>query len=183
LHLSGAELSTKLTFIKIYKMIRRKRYILLLVLVLGATNLFAQNTELKTLTDSSWIEYVAPNFMNNITDYDEYISPHYKRFDFESEDKKIKINVVVNFSDKYIFKLKENYLADLKNKELKLEYKKLLPNKYFISGNLTNGNILYKFSYEKDGYGYTYEIEYDKSYTGFFNKNLNDIIKGFKILQ
>ncbi len=97
--------------------------------------------------------------------------------------KKVKINVVVNFSDKYLFKLRENYLADIKNKELKLEYKKLLPNKFFISGNLTNGNILYKFSYEKDGYGYTYEIEYDKTYAGFFNKNINDIIKGFRILQ
>ena len=164
-------------------MIRRKTYILLLVLVLGATNLFAQNTELKTLTDSSWIEYVVPNFMNNITDYDEYISPHYKRFDFESEDKKVKIFVLINFSAKYIFKLNKSYLDALKNKELKVDYKKLLPNKYFVSGNLNNGNILYTFCYEKDGYGYTYEIEYDKSYAGYFNKNMNNIIKGFKLLQ
>lgn len=164
-------------------MIGIKRNLLLLMMLLGASTLFAQNTELKTKTDSNFIEYVVPGFMNEITDYDEYMSPHYKRFDYASKDEKVKINVVVNFSYKYIFKLKENFLADLKNKELKLEYKKILPNKYFISGNLTNGNILYKFSYEKDGYGYTYEIEYDKSYTGFFNKNLNDIIKGFRILQ
>jgi hypothetical protein len=148
-----------------------------------ASNLFAQNTELKTKTDSNWIEYVVPGFMNDITEYDDYVSPHYKRIDYASKDEKVKINVVVNFSDKYIFKLRENYLADFKNKALKVEYKKLLPNKYFISGNLTNGNILYKFSYEKDGYGYTYEIEYDKIYAGFFNKNLNDLIKGFRILQ
>ena len=166
----------KLTFLK-----KQITFLTLVVLING--KIFAQNNELKTKSDSNWIEYVVPGFMNDITEYDDYVSPHYKRFDYASKDEKVKINVVVNFSDKYIFKLRENYLADIKNKELKLEYKKLLPNKYFISGNLTNGNILYKFSYEKDGYGYTYEIEYDKTYAGFFNKNINDIIKGFRILQ
>ena len=166
----------KLTFLK-----KQITFLILVILING--KIFAQNTELKTKTDSNWIEYVVPSFMIDITDYDEFVSPHYKRFDYASKDEKVKINVVVNFSYKYIFKLRENYLADIKNKELKLEYKKLLPNKYFISGNLTNGNILYKFSYEKDGYGYTYEIEYDKTYAGFFNKNINDIIKGFRILQ
>ena len=166
----------KLTFLK-----KQVTFLTLIILING--KIFAQNTELKTKSDSNWIEYVVPGFMNDITEYDDYVSPHYKRFDYASKDEKVKINVVVNFSDKYLFKLRENYLADIKNKELKLEYKKLLPNKYFISGNLTNGNILYKFSYEKDGYGYTYEIEYDKTYAGFFNKNINDIIKGFRILQ
>ncbi len=164
-------------------MARGKSCILLLVLILGATNLFAQNAELKTVTDSNLIEYVVPKFMNEITDYDIYMTPHYKRFDFESDDKKVKIFVLINFSYKYIFKLNQTYLSLLKNKELKVEYKRLFPNKYFVSGNLLNGNILYTFCYEKDGYGYTYEIEYDKSYTKFFNKNLNDIIKGFRILQ
>ena len=166
----------KLTFLK-----KQVTFLTLIILING--KIFAQNTELKTKSDSNWIEYVVPGFMNDITEYDDYVSPHYKRFDYASKDEKVKINVVVNFSDKYLFKLRENYLADIKNKELKLEYKKILPNKYFISGNLTNGNILYKFSYEKDGYGYTYEIEYDKTYAGFFNKNINDIIKGFRILQ
>jgi hypothetical protein len=166
----------KLTFLK-----KQVTFLTLIILING--KIFAQNTELKTKSDSNWIEYVVPGFMNDITEYDDYVSPHYKRFDYASKDEKVKINVVVNFSYKYLFKLRENYLADIKNKELKLEYKKLLPNKYFISGNLTNGNILYKFSYEKDGYGYTYEIEYDKTYAGFFNKNINDIIKGFRILQ
>jgi hypothetical protein len=166
----------KLTFLK-----KQITFLILVILING--KIFAQNTELKTKTDSNWIEYVVPGFMNDITEYDDYVSPHYKRFDYASKDEKVKIFVLINFSDKYIFKLRENYLADIKNKELKLEYKKLLPNKYFISGNLTNGNILYKFSYEKDGYGYTYEIEYDKTYAGFFNKNINDIIKGFRILQ
>ncbi len=164
-------------------MARRKSCILLIVLILGATNLFAQNAELKTVTDSNWIEYVVPKFMNDITDYDFYMTPDYKRFDFESDDKKVKIFVMVNFSYKYIFKLNQSYLSLLKYKELKVEYKRLFPNKYFVSGNLLNGDILYTFCYEKDGYGYIYEIEYDKSYTGFFNKNLNDIIKGFRILQ
>lgn len=160
----------------------RKRTILLLLMITAATQLFAQNGELKTVTDSNWIEYVLPKFMNDITEYDYFTTPHYQRFDFESEDKKVKIFVLVNFSDKYRFKLNQSYLDALKYKKLKVEYKKLFPNKYFISGDLTNGNIFYKFCYEKNGYGYTYEIEYDKSYAGFFNKNINSIINGFRIL-
>ena len=56
-------------------------------------------------------------------------------------------------------------------------------NKYFISGYYTNGQILYQFANAKDGFGYTYSILYDTSYKAFFDKTLNDIIKGFKILQ
>ena len=187
--ISGAEQSTKLNFIKIYNMIRRKRYILLLVIILGATNLFAQNTELKTLTDSSWIEYVVPNFMNNITDYDFYMSPHFMRYDLESTDSKVKIYILINNSPNIkrlidiSFKIKQRYLGDINDKNFVVDYKLLKKDRYFVSGRLKNGKILYKFCFVKNGYGYTYNLEYDKIYESFFNKNLNDIIKGFKILQ
>ena len=170
-------------------MARGKSCILLLVLILGATNLFAQNAELKTVTDSNWIEYVVPKFMNDITDYDFYMSPHFMRYDLASADSKVKIYVLINNSPNIkrlfdiSFKIKRNYLEDINDKNLVVDYKLLKKDRYFVSGNLKNGKIRYKFCFVKDGYGYTYNLEYDKSYESFFNRNLNEIIKGFKMLK
>ena len=80
------------------------------------------------------------------------------------------------------YNLRNSYVSALSRRDLMVDYKLLKSDKYFVSGNLTNGKILYQFAYTKDGYGYTYSIEYDRSYKVFFDKNLNDIIKGFKIL-
>ena len=80
------------------------------------------------------------------------------------------------------YNLRNSYVSELSRRDLMVDYKVLKADRFFVSGNLTNGNILYEFAYTKDGYGYTYSIEYDRSYQPFFDKNLNDIIKGFKIL-
>ena len=159
-------------------------YILLVV----NTTAFAQNGNLKRVSDDNWIEYLVPRFMNDVTPYGDNFSPHFTRYDFESRDKKVKIYVLLNNSVNispmmdFTFKINERYLADINDKDLMVDYKLLKQDKYFVSGNLKNGNILYKFCYVKTGYGYTYSIEYDRSYKVFFDKNLNDIIKGFKIL-
>ena len=175
---------------KIYKMIGIKKNLLLLMMLWGASPLFAQNAELKTRTDSNWIEYVVPKFMNDITDYDFYMSPHFMRYDLESTDSKVKIYILINNSPNIRrslidlrFKIKQRYLGDINDKNLVVDYKLLKKDRYFVSGSLKNGDIRYKFCFVKDGYGYTYNLEYDKSYESFFNKNINDIIKGFRILK
>ena len=170
-------------------MIGIKRNLLLFMMLLGASPLFAQNTELKTITDSNWIEYVVPGFMNDITEYDFYMSPHFMRYDLESTDSKVKIYILINNSPNIkrlidiSFKIKQRYLEDINDKNLVVDYKLFKKDRYFVSGNLKNGKIRYKFCFVKDGYGYTYNLEYDKSYQNFFNRNLNEIIKGFKMLK
>lgn len=149
-------------------------------------NAFAQNTNLKKVSDDNWIEYLVPKFMNDVTNYKTNMSPHFVRYDYVSGDKRVKISVLVNNSTNpskaYQYNLEKSYNGILSRKDLMVEYKVLKSNKYFVSGYYTNGQILYPFANTKDGYGYTYSILYDTSYKAFFDKTLNDIIKGFKIL-
>ena len=148
----------------------------------------AQNSDLKKMDDGNWIEYLVPRFVNDVTPYGDNFSPHYTSYDFETKDKSVTINVLLNnstnFNGKNMFKynLKRNFLGLINRRDLKVEYKLLKADKYFLSGNLTNGKIFYEFAYTQLDYGYTYSIIYDKSFQPFFEKNLNDIIKGFKIL-
>jgi len=147
---------------------------------------FAQNANLKKVSDDNWIEYLVPSFMNDETPYGDNFSPHFTRYDFESSDARVKIYILINNSvnpqKMFQYNLRNSYASALSRRDLMVDYKLLKSDKYFVSGNLTNGKILYQFAYTKDGYGYTYSIEYDRSYKVFFDKNLNDIIKGFKIL-
>jgi hypothetical protein len=149
-------------------------------------NAFAQNVNLKRVSDVNWIEYLVPRFVNDVTPYGDNFSPHFTRYDFESKDKRVKIYVLINNSANpqkmFQYNLRNSYVSALSRRDLMVDYKVLKADRYFVSGNLTNGNILYEFAYTKDGYGYTYSIEYERSYQPFFDKNLNDIIKGFKIL-
>jgi hypothetical protein len=164
----------------------KKLFAILLLLTIGNMNAFAQNVNLKRVSDDNWIEYLVPRFVNDVTPYGDNFSPHFTRYDFESKDKRVKIYVLINNSTnprrEFQYNLRNSYVSQLSRRDLMVDYKVLKADKYFVSGNLTNGNILYQFAYTKDGYGYTYSIEYDRSYQPFFDKNLNDIIKGFKIL-
>lgn len=163
-----------------------KIFSILAILITLSLQSFAQNANLKKMSDDGWIEYLVPRFVNDITPYGDNFSPHYTRYDFESKDKRVKIYVLINNSTnprrEFQYNLRNSYVSQLSRRELMVDYKVLKSDRYFVSGNLTNGNILYEFAYTKDGYGYTYSIEYDRSYQPFFDKNLNDIIKGFKIL-
>ena len=164
----------------------KKLFAILLLLTIGNMNAFAQNVNLKRVSDDNWIEYLVPRFVNDVTPYGDNFSPHFTRYDFESKDKRVKIYVLINNSANpqkmFQYNLRNSYVSELSRRDLMVDYKVLKADRYFVSGNLTNGNILYEFAYTKDGYGYTYSIEYDRSYQPFFDKNLNDIIKGFKIL-
>jgi len=164
----------------------KKLFAILLLLTIGNMNAFAQNVNLKRVSDDNWIEYLVPRFVNDVTPYGDNFSPHFTRYDFESKDKRVKINVLINNSTnprrEFQYNLRNSYVGELSRRNLMVDYKVLKADRFFVSGNLTNGNILYEFAYTKDGYGYTYSIEYDRSYQPFFDKNLNDIIKGFKIL-
>ena len=157
--------------------------ILLLFLLLG-NNLFSQNlseSKLRIEKDDNWIEYALPEFMNNISDPDN-MSPHYFQYDFESTDKLVKNFILVNNSIKFNFDLKSKYVSLMNRKDMKITSKLLKEDRYIVSGNLSNGHILYEFCKVKYGDGYTYSIEYDKSYTDYFNKYIPEIIKCFKIL-
>lgn len=153
----------------------------------GYTASYAQNANLKKVSDDNWIEYLVPKFMNDVTNYKTNMSPHSVRYDYVSGDKRVKISILVNNSTnprkEFQYNLEKSYNGILSRKDLMVEYKVLKSNKYFISGYYTNGQILYQFANAKDGFGYTYSILYDTSYKAFFDKTLNDIIKGFKILQ
>ena len=164
----------------------KKLFAILLLLTIANMNAFAQNVNLKRVSDVNWIEYLVPRFVNDVTPYGDNFSPHFTRYDFESKDKRVKIYVLINNSANpqkmFQYNLRNSYVSALSRRDLMVDYKVLKADRYFVSGNLTNGNILYEFAYTKDGYGYTYSIEYERSYQPFFDKNLNDIIKGFKIL-
>jgi hypothetical protein len=160
---------------------------LIIVLIILSNNLFAQIStkfELKLVNQDSWVEYKIPLFLNNITPED-YGSPHYNRFDFESRDKKVKIFILVNNSylSKYRFNLKEAYKSILQRKDYNITYKVLRENSYYISGNLKNGRVFYEFCKALNGYGYTYSIEYDRDYLNYFNKTIPEIVRSFKILR
>ncbi len=144
----------------------------------------AQNRDLKKMTDEQWIEYWVPRFVKDKTPYGDHFTPHYTEFNFESIDKLVTINVTINNStnSRFRYNLKQHYFDGIKRSDLNVKYKLLKSNKYFLSGNLRNGDILYEFAQTQSGYGYTYSIIYDARYQPFFQKNLNDIIKGFKIL-
>ncbi len=163
------------------------RLILLCFLFIGNSELSAQNTNLKKISDENWIEYLVPRFMNDVTNYGENMSPHYVSYSFVSKDRRVTINILVNNSSNpskfYKYNLKNSYASALRRSDLMVDYKVLKADKYYVSGNLTNGKILYQFAHTKYGYGYTYTLEYDRSYKDFFDKNLIDIIKGFKILN
>ena len=119
--------------------------------------------------------------MNNVTPEDNF-SPHYFEYNFESQDKGVKIFIHVNNSSKYRFDLNSSYQEQLKRKDMIIAYKSIKEDKYFISGELNNGRILYEFCKVKQGYGYTYSIEYERTYSEYFNKNIPELIKNFKIL-
>jgi len=159
---------------------------ILALCIITSLQSFAQNANLKKVSDDNWIEYLVPSFMNDVTHYGNNFSPHFTRYDFESRDKKVKIYVLLNNSVNispmmdFTFKINERYLADINDKDIMVDYKLLKQDKYFVSGNLKNGNILYKFCYVKTGYGYTYSIEYDRSYKVFFDKNLMISLKGLR---
>ena len=159
---------------------------ILALCIITSLQSFAQNANLKKVSDDNWIEYLVPSFMNDVTPYGDNFSPHFTRYDFESSDARVKIYILINNSvnpqKMFQYNLRNSYVSALSRGDLMVYYKLLKSDKYFVSGNLTNGKILYQFAYTKDGYGYTYSIEYDRSYKVFFDKNLNDIIKGLKIL-
>jgi hypothetical protein len=152
-----------------------------------SSTVMGQNSNLKKHSDYNWIEYLVPSFMNDVTPYGDNFTPHYTRYDFESSDKLVNIFVLINNSTNpgkmFQYNLRDRYVSTLSRKDLKVNYKVLKVDKYFLSGNLTNGKTLYEFAYTLYGYGYTYSVEYDRSYQPFFDQNLNDIIKGFKILH
>jgi len=164
---------------------KNKLFLLILFGILSM-NLYAQNPNLRKVSDDNWIEYMVPKFMNDVTRYGDNMSPHFIRYNYASSDNKVSIYVLVNNSvnprPEFQYNFRNSFINVLYRKDLMVDYKVLKSDKYFISGNLANGNILYQFAFTKDGYGYTYNVEYDKSYKIFFDKNLNDIIKGFKIL-
>lgn len=158
--------------------------ILLIISILLMNVVKAQNTiqsGLKIENDGNWIEYSIPDFMKNITPEDNG-SPHFFEYNFESQDKDVIISILVNNSSKYRFDLKGSFQGKLKSKDAKITYKSIKVDRYFISCELKNGRILYEFCLVKNGYGYTYSIEYERSYSEFFNKNIPEIIKNFKIL-
>jgi hypothetical protein len=159
---------------------------ILALCIITSLQSFAQNGNLKRVSDDNWIEYLVPRFMNDVTPYGDNFSPHFTRYDFESSDARVKIYILINNSANhqkmFQYNLRNSYVSALSRRDLMVDYKLLKSDKYFVSGNLTNGKILYEFAYTKNGYGYTYSIEYDRSYKVFFDKNLNDIIKGFRIL-
>ena len=167
-------------------MINKSKFYCLSILVMLSLQSFAQNVNLKKVRNEGWLEYLVPRFMNDVTNYDNNMSPHYVDYNYESRDKRVKIHILINNSTnprrEFQYNLRNSYVSELSRRDLMVDYKVLKADRYFVSGNLTNGNILYEFAYTKDGYGYTYSIEYDRSYQPFFDKNLNDIIKGFKIL-
>ena len=147
---------------------------------------FAQNNFLKKVSDDNWIEYLVPTFMNDVTPYGDNMSPHLTRYDFESADKRVTLNVLINNSanprKEFQYNFRNSFISVINRRDLMVDYRVLKSDKYFVSGNLANGKILYQFAYTKDGYGYTYTVEYDRSYKAFFDKHLSDIIKGFRIL-
>ena len=102
-------------------------------------------------------------------------------YNFESTDKKVNNVIHISISIKYHFDLKNSYQINLTRRDLKFTYKTLKEDKYFITGNLNNGKILYKFCKKKDGYEQNYSIEYNKAYIDFFNKYISEIIKDFRI--
>ncbi len=146
-----------------------------------------KNNELRKYTDTGWLEFLIPKFMKDITPYGDNFSPHYTMYNFISYDNKVSINILINNSTnsgkEFQFDLKTAYLSNLKREDLKINYKRFMEDKYFISGELLNESIIYEFSYTKKRYGYTYSIKYDKNYKQYFNQNLKYIINGFKILR
>ncbi len=162
------------------------RFLIILSFISISFISIAQNPDLKKMDDGNWIEYLVPRFITDVTPYGDNFTPHYTRYDFETYDKKVKIHVLINNSTnsrkEFQYNLKRNYQGLLNRRDLRVEYNILKADKYFLSGHLTNGKIFYEFAYTQLGYGYTYNLIYDKSFEPFFKKNLNAIIKGFKIL-
>lgn len=163
-----------------------KIFAILAMLITISLQSFAQNANLKRVSDDNWIEYLVPRFMNDVTSYGDNMSPHYIRYDFTSGDRRVNIRILINNSTnprrEFQYNLRNSFANKLTRSDLMVDYKVLKADKYFVSGDLSNGKILYEFAFTKDGYGYTYTLEYDRSYKVFFDKNLSDIIKGFKIL-
>lgn len=158
--------------------------ILLIISILLMNLVKSQNaikSGLKVENDGNWIEYSIPDFMKNITPEDNG-SPHFFEHTFESQDKDVNISILVNNSSKYRFDLRGSFQGKLKRKDVLITYKSIKDDRYFISGKLINGRILYEFCLVKNGYGYTYSIEYERSYSDYFTNNIPEIIKSFKIL-
>lgn len=162
------------------------RFATIVLFILISFISIAQNPDLKKMDDGNWIEYLVPSFITDVTTYGDNFTPHYTRYDFETDDKKVKIHVLINNSTnsrkEFHYNLKRNNMELLNRRDLRVENNILKADKYFLSGHLTNGKIFYEFAYTQLGYGYTYNLVYDKSFEPFFKKNLNAIIKGFKIL-
>jgi hypothetical protein len=154
------------------------------VLLLLTNSLLAQpspNNQLKIESDSIWVEYALPEFMVNVTPED-YGSPHFFRYDFESSDKKVVITILVNNSSNFPFELKEAYEWEIKRKDIQITYKKIKRDFYSISGTIVNNRAFYQFCTVKGGYGYTYTIEYDQVYIDYFKAMIPEIVEKFKVL-
>jgi hypothetical protein len=157
----------------------------IIFLLLFTSDLFAQpsaGSKLVSASDSSWVEYLVPDFMQNVTPEGNG-SPHFGEYLYRSNDNKVDLQILLNISYRIIFEIKRTYQGRLEEKDVKITYKSLKEDRYYLSGKMADGRILYEFCREKDGYGYTYSLRYDTAYSSYFNQQLPTIIKGFRILR
>jgi hypothetical protein len=159
------------------------RLIILFTLVIANSTLFSQSFQLITKVEKGWLKYQIPANLIDVTPYGEHFTPHFTRFDFESKNKSILIYVLINNSITYPYNLKESFMSNLNSTNVKVvNYKKLLSNKYYVSGLLHNNRVFYTFAHKKSNYGYTYYIEYDNIHKKMFDILLPKIIDSFNPL-
>jgi hypothetical protein len=134
---------------------------------------------LKADSIDGWVKFKLPCFVRDVTPEDNG-SPHFWQYIYQDDYKKATISIMLNNSYKYTFNIKEQSFG---RPDLKITYKNVKSDRYYLSGVLTSGRILYEFCIAKYGYGYTYTIEYDSSYSEYFKKYIPEILKEFKVLD